>query len=309
MIQSKQIVVMAGGDTEERDVSLSSGRAITRALRGMGHTVVELDPSSAGWEIPSSIDVVFLALHGRYGEDGTLQAELEERGIVYTGCGPAASRLAFDKWKAKERFEAEGLSTPGYRIVKSEDAPIPDGLRSPLVLKPIAQGSSVGLRFVWEDEAWSEALREAFAYGGNVLVEEYIRGRELTVGLMGERVLPPVEIRPRGGTYDYHHKYTVGATEYLCPAAFEEEERRVCEEAALRAFRALGCEGYGRVDMILREGVPWILEINTLPGMTETSLLPMAAKAVGESFGSLCDWMVQDALMRHGNGKKPLTLR
>ncbi|MBN2507788.1 MAG: D-alanine--D-alanine ligase [Verrucomicrobia bacterium] len=294
---------MHGGPSAEREVSLRSGAAVAAALRTLGHRVDELDPQTPHWTLPAGTAVVFLALHGTYGEDGTVQAQLEHLGIPYTGCGPETSRIAFDKVLTKQRCAAAGVPTARYRVVTRPDAPWPPGWEPPVVLKPVRQGSSVGLEFVERSDDWSAALRRVLRHDREVLVEERIPGRELTVGILAGRPLPLVEVRPRQGAYDYAHKYTAGATEYLCPAPLDDATTARAQQAALTAFRAVGGGDYCRVDVMLRaDGQPVVLEINTLPGMTETSLLPKAAAALGLSYARLCQHMVELALQRAKRG-------
>lgn len=293
------ITVMLGGPSAEREVSLRSGAAVAGALRSLGHTVHELDPQKPGWQLPPSTEVVFLALHGTYGEDGTVQAQLEKLGVPYTGCGPDASRVAFDKVLTKRRCQAVGVPTPRFAVLDHPQAPWPAGWQPPVVLKPVRQGSSVGLQFVDRVEDFPAALAEALRHDTEVLMEERIGGRETTVGILAGEPLPVVEVRPKQGGYDYTNKYTVGATEYLCPAPFDEPTTRRIQQAGLGAFLAIGGRDYSRVDVMVNAGGDtFVLEVNTLPGMTETSLLPKAAAVVGLGYGELCQRMVDLALAR-----------
>ncbi len=293
------IAVMAGGPSAERAVSLRSGAAVAAALRSLGHAVNELDPQTADWDLPAKTDVVFLALHGTYGEDGTVQNQLDRRGVPYTGCDAEASRLAFDKVLTKQCCLAAGVPTAKYLVVNSASAGFPDNLPLPLVVKPVRQGSSVGLQFVERPADWPAALAESLKFDSAVLVEEKIIGRETTVGILGGNVLPVVEVRPKAGSYDYQNKYTAGATEYFCPADFAAATTGRIQAAALGAFRAIGGRDYARVDVMVRpDGSPVVLEVNTLPGMTETSLLPKAAAAAGMNYARLCQRMVDLALAR-----------
>ncbi len=293
------ITVMLGGPSAEREVSLRSGAAVAKALRSLGHRVHELDPREPAWALPEGTQVVFLVLHGTYGEDGTVQRRLEELGVPYTGCGPEASRVAFDKFLSKQRFAEAGIPTARFTVVDSSTASWPRGWNPPLVLKPLRQGSSVGLQFVERVVDWNHALAEALRYDSQALVEEKIAGRESTVGILGGQPLPVVEVRPRTGSYDYQNKYTPGNTEYLCPAPFDEATTARIQAAGLGAFVAIGGRDYGRVDVMVRpSGEPVVLEVNTLPGMTETSLLPKAAAAAGMSYAGLCQKMVDLALAR-----------
>lgn len=290
---------MKGGPSAEREVSLRTGTAVARALRSLGHVVHEVDPVPGQWKLPEGTEVVFLALHGTYGEDGSIQNELETLGVPYTGCGPQASRVSFDKELAKERFRAAGVPTARYEVFSSPQAEWPAEWHPPVVLKPACQGSSVGLQFVDEIAQWPAALSEALKHDTRVLMEERIFGRETTVAILGEQVLPVVEIAPKEGSYDYHNKYTRGATEYFCPAALDDSVTRRVQSAALSAFRAVGGRDYARVDVMVKaDGMPVVLEVNTLPGMTETSLLPKAAAAAGLDYASLCQKMIDLALVR-----------
>jgi len=295
----RTITVFLGGNSKEREVSLRTGVAVARALRSLGHTVLELDPGSADWELPTATEVVFLALHGTYGEDGTVQRRLEELGVPYTGCDPESSRVAFDKLLTKERCLEAGIATPRYLVLDSLRAPWPKDHQPPFVLKPVCQGSSVGLQFVDTPDQWPAALAQVLEHDSRVLVEERILGRETTVGILAGQALPIVEVRPRQGAYDYQNKYTAGATEYLCPAPFPNAVAERIQQAALGAFQAVGGRDYARVDvMVDAQQHPWVLEVNTLPGMTETSLLPKAAAAAGISYSELCQRMIDLALQR-----------
>jgi D-alanine-D-alanine ligase len=302
------ITVMLGGPSAEREVSLRSGAAVAGALRSLGHEVHELDPRNGSWSLPPKTDVVFLALHGTYGEDGTMQRRLDELGAVYTGCDAESSRIAFDKVLTKKRCVKARVPTAKFLVVNSEKTPWPENWQPPLVVKPVRQGSSVGLQFVERIEDWQRALAEALKFDSEVLVEEKIAGRETTVGILGGEPLPVVEVRPKTGSYDYINKYTAGCTEYFCPADFDAATTKRIQNAALGAFRVIGGRDYARVDMMVRKVKqasslshscePVVLEVNTLPGMTETSLLPKAAAAAGLSYAQLCQRMVDLALKR-----------
>ncbi|MBM3837488.1 MAG: D-alanine--D-alanine ligase [Verrucomicrobia bacterium] len=293
------ITVMLGGPSAERDVSLRSGQAVASALRSLGHAVAELDPVDPHWKLPEKTDVVFLALHGTYGEDGAVQQRLEDLGVPYTGCGPEASRVAFDKVLTKQRLVQLGVPTARFAVVKSPSAPWPGAWKPPVVLKPVRQGSSVGLQFVDRTDQWPAALAESLRFDSEVLLEERIDARETTVGILNGRALPVVEVRPKRGAYDYQNKYTSGATEYFCPAPFDKATTEGIQSAGLRAFDAVEGRDYGRVDIMVRpDGQPVVLEVNTLPGMTETSLLPKAAAAAGIGYAELCQRMIDLALRR-----------
>lgn len=293
------ITVLLGGPSAEREVSLRSGAAVAGALRSLGHRVHELDPQTESWQLPRDTEVVFLALHGTYGEDGTVQRRLEELGVPYTGCDPEASRIGFDKFLTKQCCVAAGVPTARFTLIDSAAANWPIGWNPPVVLKPARQGSSLGLRFVERVSEWSQALAEAMRYDSRVLMEEKISGRETTVGILAGKPLPIVEVRPKAGVYDYHTKYTAGTTDYLCPAPFQEAAAARIQAAAFGAFLAIGGRDYSRVDIMVRpNGQPAVLEVNTLPGMTELSLLPKAAAAAGLSYPQLCQRMVDLALER-----------
>jgi len=300
MSQKLNIVVMLGGPSAEREVSLRSGAGVVKALRSLGHTVFEIDPQTPDWILPPGTDVVCLApLHGTYGEDGTVQRQLEKLGVPYTGCDAESSRVTFDKVLTKKRCLAAGVPTAKFLVVNSEKAPWPEGWPPPLVVKPVRQGSSVGLQFVERIADWPNALAAALKFDSEVLVEEKINGRETTVGILDGTALPVVEVRPKAGILDYRNKYTAGATEYFCPADFDAAATRRIQNAALGAFQAVGGRDYARVDVMVRaDGQPVVLEINTQPGMTETSLLPKAAAVVGIGYAQLCQRMVDLALQR-----------
>ncbi len=302
------ISILLGGPSAEREVSLRSGAAVAAALRSRGHAVTEVDPRTDGWSLPPRTDVVFLALHGTYGEDGTVQRRLEELGVPYTGCGVEASRVGFDKLLTKERCLATGVPTPRFLTIPAPTASWPRGWNPPVVVKPLRQGSSVGLVFVERVSDWSAALAEAFLHDTEVLLEERIIGREATVAILDGQALPVVEVRPRTGVYDYHSKYTSGATEYFCPAPFDAEVTARAQAVGLGAFQAIGGRDYARVDVMIRpSGEVLALEVNTLPGMTETSLFPKAAAAAGLSYAELCERMVELALRRAPAPELPAT--
>lgn len=304
MVQRLKIVVMLGGPSAERKVSLNSGAGVAKALRSLGHTVVELDPETPDWILPPETDAVFLALHGTYGEDGTVQAQLEKLGVPYTGCDAGASRIAFDKVLTKQRCVAAGVPTAKFLVVESAKTPWPLGWQPPLVAKPVRQGSSVGLQFIERIEDWDVSMTEALKFDSEVLIEEKIVGRETTVGILDGVALPIVEVCPKVGTYDYKNKYTAGNTEYFCPADFDPATTKRIQDAALAAFHAIGGRDYSRVDVMVRaNGDPIVLEVNTLPGMTETSLLPKAAAAAGLGYAELCQRMVELAMERNAKLK------
>ncbi|MHC4247950.1 MAG: D-alanine--D-alanine ligase family protein [Planctomycetota bacterium] len=296
--ETTPVAVVYGGPSEEREVSLESGAAVADALEAEGWPVRRLviedtiDPFVNG--IRAAGEIAFLVLHGRYGEDGTVQEALERAGIAYTGSGPAASRAAMDKPTSKRMFQAGGVETPKYYVARHDPeaetraALRAEGLAVPLVVKPAASGSSIGVTIVRDEGALREALGRAGEFGDEVLVEAFVEGRELTVGVLEEEALPVVELLPAREFYDYSAKYEDAGTRYICPAELSGSELRAVEEIALAAFRALGGRDFGRVDVMLgTDGRPSVLEVNTIPGFTSHSLLPRAATAAGVPFGEL----------------------
>ena len=300
MVNQFQVTVLLGGRGAEREVSLRSGAAVARALRGLGHAVSEVDPAGESWELPTKTEVVFLALHGEYGEDGQVQSRLETLGVPYTGTDAVGSALAFDKVRSKELFQQHQITSPRGVLIDSPTSAPPGTIPAPWILKPAAQGSSVGLNRVEGEAGWNVALADSLRYGGAVLCEECIQGRELTVGVLDGAALPVVEVRPKAGGYNYENKYTPGATDYFCPADLPDEVAKRVQALGLRAFEAVGARDFGRVDVMLNaEFKPYVLEVNTLPGMTETSLLPKAAEVAGINFNALCQCMLELALRRN----------
>ncbi len=298
----KKIVVVMGGPGAERDVSISMGKEIATALRESMENcrIEELEVHGKDLDLPEDCDLVFNALPGTYGEDGQMQAQLEARGIPYTGTDSETSRLAFDKVLSKKEFERKGVPTPKWQVIeagKPESLSIP----IPIAVKPPRDGSSVGVSLIRKNEELEKGLEESGKHtdDGSLLVEEFITGKELTVGIIGGEVLPVIEIRPKEGFYDYKNKYTKGRTEYLCPAPLEDGVSANVQRVAMQAYHALGIQVYARVDLLLDgNSRPWILEINTIPGMTETSLLPKAAAAVGMDFPTLCRRIIELSLLR-----------
>ncbi|HUI06695.1 MAG TPA: D-alanine--D-alanine ligase [Verrucomicrobiae bacterium] len=296
-----KIAVLMGGPSAERSVSLRSGAAVVNALAATGAKVMPIDIQEPQFAMPSDVDVAFIALHGTFGEDGTVQRMLEDGGIAYTGSGPDASAAAFDKIAAKSRFELAAIPTPEYEIFDQAHCDLARlaGLGFPLVVKPARQGSSVGVSIVQEEVDLEEACQIAWQYDNRLLAERYIRGRELTVGIFDGRALPIVEIRPKHDFFTYEAKYTKGQTDYLVPAPLEKNIEAKAKGLALRAHDFLGCRDFSRVDLILADnGKLVVLEVNTIPGFTETSLVPKAARVAGIEFKDLCARLVQMALGR-----------
>lgn len=294
-LKNKRIGVLMGGLSEEREISLKTGSAILKALGDKGYKAIGIDAGRdiAGVLLKKKVDIAFIALHGRYGEDGCIQGLLEVMAIPYTGSGVKASALAMDKTAAKKVMLYHGVSTPASCIYE-------DGARlrikAPLVVKPACQGSAIGVSIVKKDSGLRTALKEAARFGGPVLIEKYISGRELTVSILDGKVLPTIEIRPKKGFYDYTAKYTKGMTEFVVPAPISKSLDKKVAKESLKAYEALGCKGAARVDVILdSRGTPFILEVNTIPGMTELSLFPRAAQAAGLDYPALVEEMLKGA--------------
>lgn len=291
-VSELHVAVLAGGPGSERKVSLASGKGVAGALEGSVGKVELVDVEGPGFDLSPDVDICFNVVHGTYGEDGQIQAELAGRGIAYSGAREESSRLAFDKVKSKERFVSNGVSTPASAVIMiGESAESPVGL--PCVVKPPREGSSVGVHLVHSQDEWEKAIEDAGNYSDDILVEELIVGKELTVGVLGEEVFPIIHIQPRSGFYDISNKYPwmtgTGGTDYFCPADLSPEITKSVQDEALKAHQSLGIEVYSRVDILLSEdGIPYVLEVNTLPGMTESSLLPKAAAAAGRDYTNLC---------------------
>lgn len=341
-----KIAVLCGGLSRERDVSISTGTCVARALRGRGHQVAlvdlflgseafEADPAGAFsdkeegasvsvgetepdldavrarrqgggllgpgvLEVCRAADVAFLALHGAEGENGKLQACLDLNDVPYTGSGYLGSALAMNKEMSKIMFRAANIPTPPGIVLRSNE-PWSDAMGFPCVVKPCSGGSSVGTSIVQCREDYEKALREAFSCDDAVLVEKYIRGKELTVGVMDGKAMPVIEIIPKTGFYDYKNKYQAGLTEEICPAPLTEEETRRVQDRAEQVFRALHLDVYGRADFMYsaEDGEFYCMEANTLPGMTPTSLIPQMAAAQGLSYGELCELIIEKSLEKY----------
>jgi D-alanine-D-alanine ligase len=294
-LENLKVAVLAGGPGSEREVSLASANGVVEALTGKVGEVTLVDVHGSDFELPVDTDIAFNVIHGTFGEDGVLQAELEKRGIPYTGARKQSSEVAFDKVKSKECFVAAGVSTPASEVLIWEGGAIPESpVGIPCVVKPPREGSSVGVHLVDTEEEWKAAVEDAGKFSSDLLVEEWIRGKELTVGIVGDEVLPVILIQPRSGFYDISNKYPwmtgEGGTDYFCPADLSPEITERVQGEALRAHQSLGIEVYSRVDVLLREGdsEPFVLEVNTIPGMTSSSLLPKAAAASGTDYPTLC---------------------
>ncbi|MBX3741098.1 MAG: D-alanine--D-alanine ligase [Akkermansiaceae bacterium] len=302
MLQGKKIAVLMGGPGAERDVSLATGKAILKALTDAGYDAVAVDVTGTTIDLPEGTDLAFNAIHGTFGEDGQLQDFLEARGIPYTGAGSASSKLAINKTLAKERFVAAGVPTARSETLSLSPGLLPNPtIKAPLVVKPPLEGSSVGIQIVKEQDQVPTALLKAAEKYDEVLLEEFIEGKELTVGILDGTPLPVVHIIPPDGDYDFSSKYPWlsggKGSQYICPAELDEDTTRAVQEAALAAYNALGIEVYARVDVLLdKDNRPFVLEANTIPGMTETSLLPKAAAAAGIPFPALCQTIAELSL-------------
>ena len=327
-----KIALLLGGTSPERNVSKSSGKSILEAIRRLGYEVRVIDPayginqpdndeaffaekdytelSNRNYvEVINStyfddIDLAFIALHGKWGEDGTIQSLLELRGIKYTGSGVLASSLSMDKAMSKIMFQHFSVKTPKWFLIKNNDSDyglmkskISKFFGYPCVVKPNDEGSTIGLSICKNENEIEPAVKKAFEYSKSVIIEEYIPGREMTVGVLGQQVLPVLEIKPKHDLYDYECKYTHGMSEYEVPATISKETAKHLQSQALLAFNSLGCSSYARVDFRLAEnGETFCLEVNSLPGMTSTSLVPKMAKAIGISFDELIDQIIKNAL-------------
>lgn len=318
-LTDKRIGVLMGGTSAEREVSLKSGAAVFRALQDLGYDAVSID---AGPDIcdrlrREKIEAAFLVLHGGHGENGAVQGLLEVLGIPYTGSGVLASALAMDKETTKKVFLYHGVPVPPFRVLTGSECGVPgdgsgkeekDSLHiahclslidfpMPWVVKPATEGSSIGVNIVREADDVNQALMNAFRFGGRVVIEKYLEGKEVQVGVLNNTVLGSVEVRPKTEFYSYEAKYTPGLTEYILPPEVERGILDEAEKAALRAHKSLGCRGATRVDLIIdRDGRPYVLEVNTIPGMTETSLLPKIARQSGLDFPSLIEEILKEAV-------------
>ncbi len=306
----QRVGVLMGGVSAEREVSLRTGEGVARALESRGHDVVRIVPGPESKGIDelvrdAEIDVAFIALHGRGGEDGCVQGMLELLGVPYTGSSVLSSALAMDKLKAKEMFRLHNVPTPPYYAATRADladlAEVHGSFGFPCIVKPRGEGSSVGIARAADLAELEKGIDAALAYDDSVLVERFVRGMEVTVGLLDGRVLGALEIAPKSGIYDYASKYTPGATEYILPPRLQATRVRGVLNLAERAARALGCSGACRVDLLVTEGEnEYVLEVNTLPGMTPTSLLPKIAAAAGIDYPALCEAILASAKLHSG---------
>lgn len=292
-----RVAVLAGGDSAERSVSLKSGAAVHQALRQLGLIAELVDPADTGVATLKGFDVAFVALHGRGGEDGVIQGVLDHLGVPYTGSGVMASAIGMDKVRTKQLWKGAGLPTPAFYVDGVSEAPAEMGF--PRMVKPSHEGSSIGMAKVDNEAELAAALAEARRYDSEVLVEAWVDGPEYTVAVVGDQALPSIRLRTPHAFYDFEAKYQSDTTEYLCPAGLDEADEQALRELSLRAFRVLGCQGWGRVDVMRDEQGRWqLLEVNTVPGMTDHSLVPMAAKAAGDDFATLVARILLEAVYR-----------
>jgi len=302
MVTDKRIGVLLGGTSAEREVSLRSGHAIYQALQGLGYNVVAVD---VGQDIcalltAEGIQIAFLALHGGYGENGSIQGMLEVLGISYTGSGVLASAIAMDKEASKKVFLYHDIPVPPYVVIdrKTAEDRLPTiDFSLPWVVKPASEGSSIGVSIVRQEHDFRKAIEQAYAYGSRIIVEQYIDGKEIQIGILNGKAIGGVEVRPSLEFYSYEAKYTSGLTEYILPPEVDDAVYECAGITALKAHESLGCKGATRIDLrIDRKGNPYVLEINTIPGMTETSLLPKIARLAGYDFPGLIEEILRGAI-------------
>jgi D-alanine-D-alanine ligase len=300
-LQQKRIAVLMGGPGSERKVSQASGAGVANALRSLGAEVTEVDVQGADFVLPQDVEIAFNVIHGTFGEDGQLQREMERRGVPYTGEGVTGSELAIDKIATKQRLQEHGVPTAPFEILKNGSRPT---LQLPYVIKAPREGSSVGVYIVREADKVEESLQEAAQFGSELLVEQFVAGRELTVGVVGDQALPIIEIVAKKDFYNFENKYpflnpNAAGADHFCPAPLSPEVTARVQQLALEAHKALGLTTYSRVDFLLGEsGELFVLEINTIPGMTPSSLLPEAAAAAGISYPELCARIIELSLAR-----------
>ena len=307
-LEGKKIAVLMGGPGSEREVSLATGRGVSKALRSLGANVTDVDIQDENFKLPDDVELAFNTIHGTFGEDGRLQKILEQRGVAYTGEGVRGSEVAFDKIKSKEHFRRAGISTPEWEIIDSGARP---QMSLPIVIKPPREGSTVGVHIIKSESQIEEAMADVGRFGQDVLIEKFIPGRELTVGILGDQALPIIEIIPKGGFYDFTNKYPFlnpqagGGAQHVCPAHIEPAKTAEIQQLALHAHQALGLEVYSRVDVLLaNDGSAFVLEANTIPGMTEASLLPEAASVAGISYPELCVRIIELSQNKPGGARE-----
>ena len=300
MLNDIKVALLYGGESTEREISIKSGKAVEEALKNLRLSYKVFDPIEKYTFVKKLVDyspdVVFIALHGKVGEDGTIQGLLDFLGFKYTGSPMKASAIAMDKSLTKDILKNYGVSVPESITVFSLEEGLSINVKFPVVIKAANQGSSIGVYIVENEKDYRIYLEEAFKLDEKVLIEEFVEGREITVSVLNGKPLDIIEIRVKEGFYDYKNKYFSENTEYICPAEIEEKLYRDIQELALRCYQIIGCKGAARVDFILKEETPYFLEINTVPGLTDHSLLPKAAKNRGISFEKLIEEIIKDAL-------------
>ncbi|MCM8777546.1 MAG: D-alanine--D-alanine ligase [Candidatus Omnitrophica bacterium] len=302
-----RIAVLYGGDSPEREISLRSGKAVAEALKRKRHKILLIDTAKKNFvKKILGVDCAFIALHGEKGEDGTIQGLLEILGIPYTGSGVRASAMCMNKVITKKILLYHKIPTPLFLEVK-KDSPVKPPFPFPVVVKPANMGSTIGIKITRNRKQMLSAIKECFKLDSEVFIEEYIKGLEVTAGILGNdnpKVLPVIEIETPTGFYDYKAKYTPGGSRHIIPARIEKRTLKKIEDIALNTYKILGCSGFARMEMIVKKGVPYVLDVNTIPGMTDTSLFPDAAKAKGISFEELCERIVMLGLERWQKQKK-----
>jgi D-alanine-D-alanine ligase len=297
-LKNKKIGVLYGGFSNERDVSIVSGSAVLNVFKKLKVNVcgLDVDKDIAEKIKKERIDIAYLALHGRFGEDGTIQGMLEILGVPYTGCGVFASAISMDKDISKKLFMYEDIFTPQWEILK-KNKPLPKVVKYPVVVKPVSQGSTIGVTIVKKASQFVEAVKKAFNYDKEIMLEQFLRGKEITVSVLYGKALPIIEIVPKGEFYDFKSKYQKGCSKHIIPACMSDEAYRMAENFAEKIYKVFKCRAMCRVDMIVDDcNKVWVLENNTLPGMTSTSLFPDAAKAIGYDFESLILKILESAL-------------
>ena len=300
MLSNPKVALLYGGVSSEREISIKSGKAVEEALKKLGYSYAVFDPAEGKVFIDKltsyNPDVVFIALHGRGGEDGTIQGVLDFLGYRYTGSPLKASAVAMDKALTKDILKSHNITVPEGFTAFSEDEALEKNISFPVVVKAANEGSSIGVFIVKNEKEYKEAVKKAFEIDEKILIEEFIEGRELTVGILNGEPLDIIEIKVKEGFYDYKNKYFTDSTEYICPAPLEENLYKKLQETALKAYKIIGCKGAARVDFILKGEIPYFLEINTIPGLTDHSLLPKAAAYRGITFEKLIEEMIKDAV-------------
>ncbi|MFH1904487.1 MAG: D-alanine--D-alanine ligase [bacterium] len=301
-MKNRRIAVLMGGPSSEREISLKSGNCVLKALKAaqLNATAFDVNRELPDRLIKGKIDLVFIALHGKPGEDGTIQGMLDILNIPYTGSGVLASALSMDKIASKRLFQIAEIPTPEFSVINKNKSHFNPPQSFPVVIKPSTEGSTIGVSIVKNANEFKKALETAFRYDDNIICEKYIDGKEITVGILEEKALPVIEIVPKFGFYDFNAKYKKKSTDFVVPAELKKEKSAKIKQIALKTHKILGCYGMSRVDMKLDCKLnPYVLEINTIPGLTETSLLPKAAQAAGISFIELCLKLLDLAIKKH----------